>query len=77
MCEEKIVDFIVHSTAREIASRRYVLESVRGIVSGSIYLDQMLNDIVSAFPEMGKVVSDYLHGYWPEYKKGRDEGRIE
>lgn len=74
--EFDITTWVVEQIAFKLASRRYDIEQSEGYMSAKIDQEDRLVDLYTSWPNLAEQVRNYLDGYYPEYKRGRDFGQL-
>lgn len=68
--------WVVEQIAFKLATRRYEAEQAEGRHSGIIDQEDQLSELYYSWPKLAEQVRDYLDGYYPEFKRGRDFGQL-
>lgn len=71
-----IRSWIIETIAFKIATRHYDLQKSNGDLVGEISTEATLDAISVSWPDLAKQIRNYLDGYYPEYKRGRDFGQL-
>jgi hypothetical protein len=68
--------WVVETIAFKLATRQYDIDQTNGGISGKIATEDSLGELYTSWPNLSEQVRDYLSGYYPAYKEGRDLGKL-